>query len=56
MAQTIQELLADQSSTDRQATRYLDTVQAYDQWAEVCIYTWVFCVFNIEFYFLKIEC
>ncbi|OGE56337.1 hypothetical protein PENARI_c003G00289 [Penicillium arizonense] len=35
MAQTIQELLADRSSAaDGQAARYLDTVQAYDQWAK----------------------
>jgi hypothetical protein len=38
MAQTIQELLADRSSADGQAARYLDTVQAYDQWAKVRIY------------------
>jgi hypothetical protein len=41
MAQTIQELLADRPSANGQATRYLDTVQAYDQWAEVRIYIWV---------------
>jgi hypothetical protein len=38
MAQTIQESLVDCPSANGQATRYLDTVQAYDQWVEVLIY------------------
>lgn len=35
MAQTIQELLAIKPSGNSQKTQYVDTVEAYDKWAEV---------------------
>lgn len=36
MAKTIQEMLADKTShVDAQPVQYLDTVEAYDKWAEV---------------------
>ncbi|CAI7573793.1 unnamed protein product [Penicillium glandicola] len=35
MAQTIQELLATKPSEHSQQTQYVDTVEAYDKWAEV---------------------
>ncbi|KAJ5480227.1 hypothetical protein N7530_005736 [Penicillium desertorum] len=35
MAQTIQELLATKPSGNSQQTQYVDTVEAYDKWAEV---------------------
>lgn len=33
---TIQEQLAERPSLDSQPTKYIDTVDAYDKWAEVC--------------------
>lgn len=38
MAQTIQELLAIKPSGNSQKTQYVDTVEAYDKWAEVRTY------------------
>ncbi|KAJ5793768.1 hypothetical protein N7457_000367 [Penicillium paradoxum] len=35
MTQTIQELLAKKASGDSQPTQYVDTIEAYDKWAEV---------------------
>lgn len=35
MAKTIQEMLAEKASGDPQPVQYVDTVEAYDKWAEV---------------------
>lgn len=39
MAKTIQELLADNPSGSAQQIRYVETVEAYNKWAEVGIST-----------------
>lgn len=35
MAKTIQEMLAEKARGDPQPVQYVDTVEAYDKWAEV---------------------
>ena len=48
---TIQELLANNPSGDSQPTHYVNTVEAYNKWAEVCIFL---SISSLENYLLAI--
>ena len=53
--ETIQELLAAKPCGNPKQTQYVDTVEAYDKWAEVCIYI-LFAIIYIQHSYNHLNC